>query len=72
MYNQKWEKLWDVVTSLPDGDATITPTDNINTVILTWPDGSKGVWEWREPIGDWRMVEGIDTAPCDVAARDSL
>ncbi len=67
----KWWKLWDKATSEPEGAAVIEVTpDDSDYVVLTWPDGSKGAWYWHD--GDWQPCDTPNTAPCDVAARDSF
>ena len=67
----RWMELWNIATSDPDGIATITPfEDDPYAVLLTWPDGSQGVWACDS--GGWETVSTLDTAPCDVAARDAL
>jgi len=68
----KWERLWSIATSEPEGDATITLTEDVNEVLLTWPDGPSAYYRWDHRIHNWRSGEGLNTSPGDVAARDSL
>ena len=68
----KWELLWEIATGEPeeDGWASITPMPDLDHVILTHPDGSVGVWEWKN--GMWHAVEPRNACPGDIAARDAL
>jgi hypothetical protein len=66
----QWGRLFDIATGEPEGNAVIEPTDNPGEVALTWPDGSKTGLYWHN--GQWNHTEQLDTAPCDVAARDTL
>lgn len=65
-----WGKLWDIATSEEGEPAVISlHPEDAGIVYLTWPDGSKGTFEWND--GDWQRCEALDLAPCDVRARDS-
>jgi len=65
-----WGKLWELATGEAGGDAKIEPTADPELVILHWPDGSRGYWFWKH--GEWNPDQEYNSAPCDVAARDSL
>ncbi len=65
-----WGKLWEIACGLDKPARIEVDPDDCGTVTLVWPDGTRGAWYWHE--GDWRACEGVDTAPCDVAARDAL
>ena len=65
MFIEAWVKLWEKT----EGVASITTTLDPYRVILVWPDGSTASLYYD---GEWRFEEGINMAPGDVAARDSL
>lgn len=66
-----WIKLWEKATQEQGEPATIIPNgDDEGSVTLVWPDGSRGSLYWHD--GDWQWAESLNTAPGDVAARDSF
>ena len=68
-----WGKLWDIAIGCTEegGPATIeVDPKECGYVTLVWADGTRGLWHWDD--GEWNPVEGIDSAPADVAARDTL
>ncbi len=67
---QQWRELWGLATGEESGDAKIEISDDPNQVTLVWPDGTLSGLYWQN--GEWRFAEQLDTAPCDVAARDTL
>jgi hypothetical protein len=66
----RWTELWRIAADGPDGNATIEIGDSPDEVALVWPDGSVSGLYWRN--NKWHRHETLDTAPCDVAARDTL
>lgn len=71
MNHDKWYDLWKLATWESEGVARIEPNpEDPKSVVLVWPDGWRGAWCWHN--SEWRPVEAISQAPCDVAARDSL
>jgi len=70
----KWQQLWDTaVLSARDDEhpATIRVNEqDPNLVTLLYGDGSVAELVWKEK--QWVFSEVLDSAPCDVAARDSL
>ena len=67
-----WGKLWDIaIGDIDTGPATIkVDPQDCGYVTLVWADGTRGLWHWDN--GEWNAVQGIDSAPADVAARDTL
>lgn len=66
-----WIKLWELATFGEEAAAKIIPDlEDDGRVTLEWSDGSKGRYYFHD--GDWRPEETLDSAPCDVAARDAL
>jgi hypothetical protein len=67
----QWSDLWHIATDDPGGPATILVSEDTNDeVTLEWPDGSSTSLYWHND--KWQFPEGLDIAPCDVAARDTL
>ena len=50
-----WGKLWDLATAEPGDPARIEVTDEPGTVVLVWPDGSRGAFYWHD--GAWQHAE---------------
>jgi len=69
----KWHQLWTIATAEPEGCARIIvdPEDE-DVVTLEFPDGGKAALYWHYNADRWEFGGALDTAPCDVAARDSL
>lgn len=66
-----WGKLWEIATGEAGAPARIEPVaEDAGSVVLVWPDGSRGAYYWHN--GAWLPFEGVNMAPGDVAARDSL
>ena len=64
-----WGKLYDIASD-NEPPAKIIVTDDPGEVVLEYPDGSRAGLHWN--AGDWHFAETLNTAPGDVAARDSF
>ena len=69
MDRDPWTQLHRIATS-EDENATIVVYDDPRDVDLIYSDGSRASLEFRGGI--WRFVSTTDSAPCDVAARDTF
>lgn len=65
----RWAMLHEIAAN-GEEVARIEVTDDPCEVVLVWPDGSKAGLYWSGE--SWRWAESLDTAPCDVSARDVL
>ena len=70
--SDRWKQLWAVLTGESEGNATVTPTDDCDVVIVTWPDSAPVYMHWNNISLMWEFGETLDTCLCDVAARDTL
>lgn len=62
----RWRNLCETI----DLEATVKILDD-DIVEVLYPDGSRGTLTWHEQHG-WVWANRLDSAPGDVAARDSL
>ena len=65
--NSTWHDLWNMVGG--DEGVVIIPSERVDMVTVRWPDGSEANLYLRN--NKWEFGRPIDTAPCDVAARDT-
>ena len=69
----RWLKLWQMATGEPNTAPASISVDEEDPeyVTLTWPNGGGSLYiHWY--ANDWQIRGSGDSAPCDVAARDSL
>ena len=52
----RWKDLWGMLQKGEPG-AKLETTDDSNLVIISYPDGSQGVWRWRHEHHRWIACE---------------